>query len=168
MPFRAMRMHCPGDENIIPLYRPEDTTAALETSMPEGFDTDEKITEIQVSVAAPKSDVTPEEKRRIQREEEKRNYWMMKDLEEGVVDWLSDDEFEKPEMKLKYSSYALTDAAPSDHSFSTKASQRPSAINPRFSSAIADQVLNLLDLGTTKSLIKPIQAYTGHSSYFEL
>jgi hypothetical protein len=23
--FKAMRMHCPGDENIIPIYRPEDS-----------------------------------------------------------------------------------------------------------------------------------------------
>ena len=81
---------------------------------------------------------------------------MMKDLEEGVIDWLSDDEFEEPEMNPKYSSYALTDAAPSDNSLSTKASQGPFAINLRFSSAIADQVPILLDLDTTKSLIKPI------------
>ena len=93
MPFHAMRMHCPGVENIIPVYRPEDKTADLDTSTSREIDTDEKITKIQVSVAAPKSDVTPEKKRRRQREEEKRNYWMMNDLEEKVVDWLSDDEF---------------------------------------------------------------------------
>ena len=29
MPFRAMRMHCPGDENSIPLYRPDDATPDL-------------------------------------------------------------------------------------------------------------------------------------------
>ena len=74
MPFRAMQMHCPGDENIIPLYRPEDKTADLDTLPSKKIDTDEKITEIKVSVAAPKSAVTPEEKRRIQREEEERNY----------------------------------------------------------------------------------------------
>ena len=96
MSFCTMRMHCPGDENIIPLYRPEDTTDDLETSMPKEPGTDEQIQEIQVSVAAPKSDVTPEKKRRIQREEEERNYWFMKDLEEGVVDWLSDDKFDEP------------------------------------------------------------------------
>ena len=43
---------------------------------------------------------------------------MMKDLEEGVVDWLSDTEFEEPEMnpKYDYDSYALTDIPVSDHS----------------------------------------------------
>ena len=68
MPFRAMQMHCPGDKNIIPLYRPEDTTADLDTSTSKENDTEEKVTEIQVSVAAPKSDVTSEEKRRLLRE----------------------------------------------------------------------------------------------------
>ena len=61
---------------------------------------------------------------------------MMKNLEEGVVDWLSDDEFEEPEMNPKYGSYALTDVPLSDHSLSAKAFQRPSAINPRFSAEI--------------------------------
>ena len=50
----------------------------------------ENVTETQVSVAAPMSDMTSEEKRRLIREEKERDYWMMKDLEEGVVDWLSD------------------------------------------------------------------------------
>ena len=87
---------------------------------------------------------------------------MMKDLEEGVVDWLSDDEFEEPEMNPKYGSYALTDVPLSDHSLSTKAFQHPSAINPSFSAEIADQVPILLDLETTKSLNKHIQTYTEH------
>ena len=60
----------------------------------------------QVSVAAPKSDrgtaMTSEEQRRLIREEKERDYWMMKDLEEGVVDWLSDSEYEEPEMNPKY------------------------------------------------------------------
>ena len=64
-----MRMHCPGDENIIPLYRPEDTTTDLDTSTSKTNDTAENATETQVSVAAPKSDVTSEEKRRLIREE---------------------------------------------------------------------------------------------------
>ena len=106
--------------------------------------------------------MTSEEQRRLIREEKERDYWMMKDLEEGVVDWLSDDEFEEPEMSPKYGSYALTDVPSSDLSISSKAFQRLSVINPRFSAAIADQVPILLDLGTTKSLIKPIQAYTEH------
>jgi hypothetical protein len=27
MDFKAMQMHCPGDEKIIPLYRPENNIA---------------------------------------------------------------------------------------------------------------------------------------------
>ena len=70
----------------------------------------------------------------------------MKDLEERVVGWLSDDEFEEPEMNPKYGSYALTDVPLKDHSLSANAFQRPSAINPRFSAEITDQVPILLDL----------------------
>jgi hypothetical protein len=93
----------------------------------------------------------------------------MKNLEEGVVDWLSDDEFEEPEMnpKYDYDSYALTDVPFSDHSLSAKAFQHHSATNPSFSAEITDQVPILLDLGTTKSLIKPIQAYTEYVKLHE-
>ena len=188
MPFRAMRMHFPGDENIISLYRPVDATPDIATSTSKASDTVENITETQVSVAAPKPDMgtdmtseanitethvsvaapksdrgtemTSEEQRRLIREEKERDYWMMKDLEEGVADWLSDDKFEEPEMnpKYDYDSYALTDVPFSDHSLSAKAFQHQSATNPSFSAEITDQVPILLDLGTTKSLIKPIQA----------
>ena len=139
MPFRCMRMHCPGDENIIPIYRPDDTTndvaASTSTSSVSVANIeDEQVsvgspkpsmvprvsptkhtTTTQVSVAAPKSDrgtsMTSEEQRRLIREEKERDYWMMKDLEEGVVDWLSDSEFEEPEMNPKYDhdSFALSD-----------------------------------------------------------
>ena len=67
--------------------------------------------------------MTSEEQRRLIREEKERDYWMMKDLEEGVVDWLSDDKLEEPVMNPKYGSYALTDVHPSDLSLSSKAFQ---------------------------------------------
>jgi hypothetical protein len=50
-------MHCPGDENIIPLYRPVDATPDIATSTSKASDTVENITETQVSVAAPKPDM---------------------------------------------------------------------------------------------------------------
>ena len=94
---------------------------------------------------------------------------MMKDLEEGVVNWLSDTEFEEPEMNPKYDcdSYALTDIPVSDHSISANAFRHHSATNPRFSADISEQVPILLDLGTTKSLIKPIQAYNEYVKLHE-
>ena len=52
-----MRMRCPGDENIIPLYRPVDATPDIATSTSKSSDTVENITETQVSVAAPKQDM---------------------------------------------------------------------------------------------------------------
>ena len=116
-------MHCPGDENIMSIYRPEDKTADLVTSMPKEIDTDEQVTVTQVIIAAPKLEASPEQRARMQREERESNYQFMKDLEEGAVDWLSDDEFEEPEMNPKYSSYALTEADTSGHSMSTKASR---------------------------------------------
>ena len=109
MPFRAMRMHCPGDENIIPIYRPDEIThdiaASTSTSSDNVVNIKDKqvsvaapqqslVTSVtparhtmtsQVSVAAPKSDrgteMTSEEQRRLIREEKERDYWMMKDLE---------------------------------------------------------------------------------------
>ena len=59
MPFRAMRMHCPGDKNIIPLYRPDNATPYFATSASTSSETMENIEDrqtTQVSVAAPKSD----------------------------------------------------------------------------------------------------------------
>ena len=102
MPFRAMRMHCPGDENIIPIYRPDETTrdiaASTSTSSDNVANIEDKqvsvdapqpsvVTKVtptrhtttsQVSVAAPKSDrgtaMTSEEQRRLIREEKERDY----------------------------------------------------------------------------------------------
>jgi hypothetical protein len=54
-------MHCPGDENIIPLYRPDDATPGIATSTSKASNIVEHITQTHVSVAAPKSDVTSEE-----------------------------------------------------------------------------------------------------------
>ena len=102
MPFCAMRMHCPGDENIIPLYRPDDATPDIATSTSTASDIVENIMERQVSVAAPTPDMgtnmtseanttttqvsvaasksdrgtemTSEEQRRFIREEKERDY----------------------------------------------------------------------------------------------
>ena len=117
MPFRAMRMHCPGDENIIPIYRPDNTTHGVAASTSNVANIEDKqvsvnapqaslvphmtparpTTTSQVSVAAPKSNrgttMISEEQRKLIEEEKERDYWMMKDLEEGVVEWLSDTEY---------------------------------------------------------------------------
>ena len=190
MPFRCMRMHCPGDENIIPIYRPNDTStdAADSTSSSsiivthiEGKQDNgdapqlnlvnqvspaKHTTSSQVSMAAPKSDMgtymTSEELRQLAREEKERDYWMMKDLEEGVADWLSDSEFEEPEMNPKYDhdSFALSDIPINGSGLQVDNLQNYPATNPIFSTDLAMQTPILLDLGTTKSLIKPVQAYT--------
>ena len=87
---------------------------------------------------------------------------MIKDLEEGVVGWLSDSEYEEPEMnpKYDYNSFALTDIPVGGHILQANNLQHHPATNPRVSADVSEQVPILLDLGTTKSLIKPIQAYT--------
>ena len=106
--------------------------------------------------------MTSEEQRRLIREEKERDYWMMKDLEEGVANWLSDSEFEEPEMnpKYDYDSFALSDIPVKGPGLQVNNLQNHPATNPRFSADLAEQTPILLDLGTTKSLIKPIQAYT--------
>ena len=88
-----MRMHCPGDENIIPIYRPNDTTnddaASTSSSSVRAANIEGKQVSVdvsqpnmvnkvsptkhtmssQISVAAPKSDMgtsmTSEELRRL-------------------------------------------------------------------------------------------------------
>ena len=53
MPFRAFRMHCPGDENIIPIYRPDEITHVILASTSTSSDNVENIEDKQVSVDAP-------------------------------------------------------------------------------------------------------------------
>ena len=86
----------------------------------------------------------------------------MKDLEEGVADRLSDSEFEEPEMNPKYDhdSFALSDIPINGSGLQVDNLQNYPATNPSFSADLAMQTPILLDLGTTKSLIKPVQAYT--------
>jgi hypothetical protein len=50
----------------------------------------------------------------------------------------------------------------------SKTCKDPSALNSLFSSDTKAQVLLLFDLGTTKSLIKPIQAYTEHVRLYKV
>jgi hypothetical protein len=52
--FKAMRMHCPGDENIIPLYRPEDSTEDSEFLMPRKIRHNDQFTSTTDSAAASK------------------------------------------------------------------------------------------------------------------
>ena len=59
MPFRAMRMHCPGDENIIPIYRPDDITHDIAASTSTSRDNVENIEDKQVSVSAPQPSLAP-------------------------------------------------------------------------------------------------------------
>jgi hypothetical protein len=93
----------------------------------------------------------------ILRAECERDYNFMKDLDD-TVNWLSDDEYEKSKMNPKYM-YTLTEVDIVDKCVKSQASRPLSAPNPLFSSRIEDQKPILFDLGTTKSLIKPIQAY---------
>ena len=87
----------------------------------------------------------------------------MKDLEE-TTDWLSDDEYEEPEMSPKYSSdmFTIANEATGNTNVKTQISKGLSATNHLFSPALCHQVPILFDLGTTKSIIRPIQAYTEH------
>ena len=62
--------------------------------------------------------------------------------------------------KYDYDSFALTDIPVSGHRLQAIGFQHHPANNPRFLADVSKQVPILLDLGTTKSLIKPIQAYT--------
>jgi hypothetical protein len=90
----------------------------------------------------------------------------MKDLE-NAVDWLSDDEYEEPEMKPKYM-FTLTEVDICEPSMASQAFKGPSAPNSLFSSDIEAQVPTLFDLGTPKSLIKLLQVYTEHVCFHEV
>jgi hypothetical protein len=87
----------------------------------------------------------------IQRAECERDYNFMKELDD-TVDWLSDDEYEEPEIKPKYM-YALTEVDIVGKCVKSQASRPLFASNSFFSSRIEDQTPILFDLGTTKSLI---------------
>jgi hypothetical protein len=103
MEFKCKRMHCPGDENIIPLYRPAES------------DQEDKVESI-LDIAEPKTSSSQQEMSLIEhsksktstldinelRAENERHHQFMKDIEE-TTDWLSDDEYEEPEMNPKYS-----------------------------------------------------------------
>ena len=103
------------------------------------------------------------------RAENERHHQFMKDIEE-TTDWLSDDEYEEPEMNPKYSSdmFTITDVEIVNTNVKSQISKGLSAPNIRFSSDLCYQVPILFDLGTTKSIIKPIQAYTEHIRFPEV
>ena len=103
MEFKAMQMHCPGDENIIPIYRPEDSDPEPKVTSPLNIGQLEFNTTQPDLAAAPKPEKSSEDIDIIElRAENERHYKFMKDLEE-TTDWLSDDEYEEPEMNPKYS-----------------------------------------------------------------
>jgi hypothetical protein len=101
-------MHCTGDENIIPIYHPEDsnTDSKLETTVEFGHT--DHITSQPDKVAPTKSEREPAHNDMMPlRAENERHYEFMTDLED-TVDWLSDDEYEQPEMNPKYMSDMFT------------------------------------------------------------
>ena len=93
MEFKCMRMHCPGDENIIPLFLPEANDSEAEEASP-------------VVNAQPKIDIS-EQDMNVLRTENERHFQYMTD-QEDTTDWLSDGEYEEPEMNPKYSSDMFT------------------------------------------------------------
>jgi hypothetical protein len=84
----------------------------------------------------------------------------MKDLDDAV-DWMSDDECEEPDMNPKYI-FTFTEVDMCDPSMKSQASKGLSASNSFFAFDIESQAPILFNLGTTKSLFKPLQAYTKH------
>ena len=91
-------MHCPGDENIIPLYIPVES------------DSEDKI-ELLLDIAEPKISSSQQDMSLTEqpgsksstldinelRAENERHHQFTKDIEE-TTDWLSDNEYEEPEM----------------------------------------------------------------------
>jgi hypothetical protein len=163
-------MHCPGDENIIPLYIPVES------------DPEDKV-ESLLDIAEPKTSSSQQDMSLTEhteskpatldinelRAENERHHQFMKDIEE-TTDWLSDDEYEEPEMNPKYSSdmFAITNVELINNNQNHLISKGLSAPNNLFSSDLCHQVPILFDLGTTKSIIKPIQAYTEHIRFPEV
>jgi hypothetical protein len=84
------------------------------------------------------------------RAENERHYNFMTDLED-TVDWLSDDEYEEPEMNPKYMSdmFTIAEVDIFDSSVISQKSQGLSASNSLLSSYIVYQLPILFDLGTT-------------------
>ena len=101
MEFKAMRMHCPGDENIIPVYRPEDSTEDSKPSMTKAVGHNKQFTSKLDSAAASKTEGSPEYRARMQREESERDYNFMRDLDD-TCDSLDYDDYEELEMNPKY------------------------------------------------------------------
>jgi hypothetical protein len=96
MEFKCMRMHCPGDENIIPLYRP------VESNSEDKADSSLYVAEPKISTSKqemttttiPGGTFSTLDNKELRAENE-RHHKFMKDLEE-TTDWLTDDEYEEP------------------------------------------------------------------------
>jgi hypothetical protein len=165
-----MRMHCPGDENIIPLYRPVESDAEdkaespLDVAEPKISTSKQEMTSTTIPAGTSSTlDI------KALRAENERHHKFIKNLEE-TTDWLSDDEYEEPEMNPKYSSdmFTITDVEIGNTNVKSQISKGLSAPNHLFSPALCHQVPILFDLGTAKSKIKPIQAYTEHIRFPEV
>ena len=170
MDFKCKRMHCPGDENIIPLYSP------VESDLEDKIESLMDIAEPKISSSQQDMSLTEHAESKPAtldinelRAENERHHQFMKDIEE-TTDWLSDDEYEEPEMNPKYSSdmFAITNVELINNNRKYPISKALSAPNNLFSSDLCHQVPILFDLGTTKSIIKPIQAYTEHIRFPEV
>jgi hypothetical protein len=160
--FKCMRMHFPGDENIIPLYLPEES--APEPKVASTLD----IGQLEISTSKQDMASTPNPgglssdlDMKVLRAENEGHHKFMEHLEDRT-DCLSDDEYKEPELNPKYSSdmFTITDVNIYNTNLKSQISKGLSAPNYLFSSDLVDQVPILFDLGTAKSLIKPIPAYT--------
>jgi hypothetical protein len=162
MELKCMRMHCPGDENIIPLYRPVESdpeakvASSVDIAQPKISTSQQDMT----SAATPGGTSSTLDMTALRAENER--YLQFMTDQEDTTDWLSDDEYEEPEMNPKYSSDMLTITNVD------MISKGLSASNHLFSSDLSHQVPILFDLGTAKSIIKPIQAYTEYIWFPEI
>jgi hypothetical protein len=108
MDFKAMQMHCPGDENIIPIYLPEDSATDSKPATTVDVGQRNHVTSKPDRSAAPKSEgALAHSDMVLLRAENERHYNFMTDPED-TVDWLSDDEYDEPEMNPKYMSDKFT------------------------------------------------------------
>jgi hypothetical protein len=101
MQFKEMRMHCLGDEHIIPLYRLEDSTENSKPSTTRAVGHNEPFTSNSESAAASKKEGSPEYIARVLREESERDYNFMRDLDD-TSDWPDDDGYEEPSMNVEW------------------------------------------------------------------
>jgi hypothetical protein len=145
-----MRMHCPGDENIIPLYRPEESAPEPKASSTLDIGQLEISTSKQdmASTSNPGGSSSDLDMTALRAENE-RHLQFMEDLED-TTDCLSDDEYKEPDINPKYSSdmFTLTGVDICNTNVQSQITKGLPASKYLFSSALVDQVPILFDLGT--------------------